>query len=165
MIMQVQISHFENPHPEVYKASETSRHRMNALAHLTLVSLSNLSSIVITHWHSLSLSFIHSCSKYVPDIISTIVLEGSEVLSTSLPLLLLLAFLKWHPLSPAFPVWLTCNSSKFYVKGQLLCESSPSSMRVSTVPCTVLHHCTCFICISVVSLQVLPLLDCDFLRA
>lgn len=140
-MLQVQIPHFENHWPGVYEASKPSWQRMP----LRIWSLPpTLSSTVTTYWHSLRLSFIHSFGKYVPDAKSTIILGKSEAWPTFLPLLLLLAFLKWRPLSPSFPAWLTSNSSKFYVKGQLLGKSSPSPMRASTpiLPGPTFYHCT-----------------------
>lgn len=95
-------------------------------------------------------SVFHSLTQFgkcVPDAKSTIILGKSEARPTFMPLLLLLALLKWHPLSPSFPAWLTSNSSKFYVKCQLLCKSSPSPIRASTPisPGPMFHHCTYFI--------------------
>lgn len=90
---------------------------------------------------------------------SHITLENSKALPTSLPLLLLLTLLTRCSLSPAFPTWLTSNSSKHYGKHQLLCKSSPSLVTAWTriFPLLSLDNSPSrhlFHCILIVSLQV-----------
>ena len=88
----------------------------------------------------LLLTAIHSAIHFNRCLIlkSHTTVESSKAFPTSLPWLLLLTFLTRCPLSPAFPTWLTSNSSKFYIKHHLLCKSSPFLVRVCTPICLLL---------------------------
>ena len=126
----------------------------NALNHLALSSFQPCPPL-------LPLIDIHSAfhSNRCLILKSHITLENSKALPTSLPLVLLLTFLTLCPLSPAFPTWLTSNSSKLHGKHQLLCKSSPSLVRACTpiFPLLSLDNSLSihlFHCILIVSLQV-----------
>lgn len=131
MILLVQTPHLENYWPGVYKADEPLWPTGSSVIwHFSPIP--TLPTTAAAHCHPLAFHF-NRCLILK----SHITVESSKAFPTSLPLLLL-TFPTWCPLSPSFPTWLTSNSSKFYIKHQLLCKSSLSLVRVCTPICPLL---------------------------
>lgn len=163
MILLVQTPHLENYWPGVYKADEPLWPTGSSVIwHFSPIP--TLPTTAAAHCHPLAFHF-NRCLILK----SHITVESSKAFPTSLPLLLL-TFPTWCPLSPSFPTWLTSNSSKFYIKHQLLCKSSLSLVRVCTpivhyCPWIILHQSTYFTIFGSFLYKFWLQLDCDLLRA
>lgn len=119
-------THFENHWAQVYKGNKPLCYGMPLII-WPFPPVPSFLYIAIAYWHSLSLSFIHSVSNYMPDTKSLKVFENSKALSTSNVYYLAFAIVDFSeimPSIPAFPIWLTSNSSMFSTKHQL-CKFFP----------------------------------------